>query len=99
MKNILFTIVILFTLAITNYETSGQVESSASFQDATVIFDNKTNSPKDIRLEEGKYISLNSFFDEYRNAFKLAEENELRSFRVLTDKLEQTHLRYKQYYK
>ena len=93
------TIFILLVFSLANYEISGQNDSSSIFKYATLILDQKTNSPKDIRFEEGNYISLNSFFDQYRNEFNLSNDNELRSFRVLTDKLGQTHLRYKQYYK
>jgi Zn-dependent metalloprotease len=93
------TIFILFVFSVTNFQISGQNKSSSIFKDATLILDHKTNSPKDIRFKEGNYISLNSFFDQYRNEFNLSNDNELRSFRVLTDKLGQTHLRYKQYYK
>jgi len=92
-------IFILLVFSLANYEISGQNKSSSAFKDAALILDQKTNSPKDIRFEEGNYISLNSFFDEYRNAFNWSNDNEVRSFRVLTDKLGQTHLRYKQYYK
>ncbi len=93
------TIFILLVFSLANYEISGQNDSSSIFKYATLILDQKTNSPKDIRFEEGNYISLNSFFDQYRNEFNLSNDNELRSFRVLTDKRGQTHLRYKQYYK
>ena len=93
------TIFILLVFSLANYKISGQNKSSSAFNDAVLILDQKTNSPKDIRFKEGNYISLNSFFDEYRNAFSWSNDNEARSFRVLTDKLGQTHLRYKQYYK
>ncbi|MGB5894258.1 MAG: hypothetical protein WBG58_08770, partial [Ignavibacteriaceae bacterium] len=93
------TIFILFVFSMVNFQIFGQNKSSSIFKDATLILDQKTNSPKDIRFKEGNYISLNSFFDEYRKAFNLSNQNEFRSFRVLTDKLGQTHLRYKQYYK
>jgi len=99
MMKTFLTIFILSVFSLANYEISGQNISSSVFKDATLILDQKTNSPKDIRFKEGNYISLYSFFDEYRIAFSWSNDNEARSFRVLTDKLGQTHLRYKQYYK
>ncbi|MCH7722215.1 MAG: M4 family metallopeptidase [Bacteroidetes bacterium] len=93
------TIFILLVFSLANYEISGQNKSSSAFKDAALILDQKTNSPKDIRFEEGNYTPLNSFFDEYKIAFNWSNDNETRSFRVLTDKLGQTHFRYKQYYK
>lgn len=99
MMKTFLTIFILLVFSLANNQFFGQNISSSAFKDATLMLDQKTNSPKDIRFKEGNYISLNSFFDEYRNAFSWSNDNEARSFRVLMDKLGQTHLRYKQYYK
>jgi Zn-dependent metalloprotease len=93
------TIFVLFVFSVVNFQSNGQNIASTSFKDATIFLDQKTDSPKHIRLKEGNYISINSFFNEYRDAFNLSSDNEFRSFRTLTDKLGQRHHRYKQYYK
>ena len=69
------------------------------FSGARIILDRQTDLPKDIVLKEGSGFTVESFFQAYRSAYHLSPENQLSEFRSFTDRLGQTHRRFKQYYK
>ena len=97
--------VVLFTLFIIFLNiswVSGQDKmdiANSVFKNSTVLINPVTKSPSNIRIKQGDQISLKSFFNEYKKTFGLSNDNEIRSYKVSTDKLGQTHHRYKQYYK
>ena len=52
-----------------------------------------------IQFRENKKINPSSVFQDYKKAFGLEKNDEMRVSRIETDKLEFTHYRYQQYYK
>jgi Zn-dependent metalloprotease len=69
------------------------------FRDATIRMDKQGKVPLEIRFKEGSQVPVASFFNEYKMKFGVSEDNELKPLRVFTDRLGQTHHRFKQYYK
>lgn len=59
----------------------------------------KDQAPSEIRLKKGKGIPLSSFWHTYKNTFNISPDNEFKILNSTTDKLGQTHHRFKQYYR
>ena len=95
-----FFLLFIFSFAISQILGQGKINIAKSvFKNSTLLIDPITKTPSNIRLAEDNYIPLNSFFNEYKKTFGLSDDNEIRSYKITTDKLGQTHHRYKQYYK
>jgi len=80
-------------------QNTGNNTVRLSFPNAQITMDKQRTAPLDIRFRENAGLSVNSFWNAYRQVFHLSNDNEMKSFRVLTDQLKQTHYRYKQYYR
>lgn len=91
-------IVLILSASLAARQNAGQ-QASRLFNDAHISMDKEGNAPVEIRFQGGKQVALASFFEIYKQAFNLSEDNELHDFRIHTDKLGQTHHRCKQYYK
>ncbi|MCK6622926.1 MAG: M4 family metallopeptidase [Calditrichaceae bacterium] len=74
-------------------------ETSEIFLNADIKLDESGQAPAAIRFETGRRPRVGEFFDEYRKAFPLSPENELREIQTLADPLGNVHHRYAQYYK
>jgi len=73
--------------------------ASQIFAGAKIRLDKNSRSPVEIRFRDGKGVPASSFFEEYKRAFGLSGDNEIKPFKVFTDRLGQTHRRCRQYYK
>ena len=97
--------VVLFTILITFVnisQLSGQDKTNIAnsvFKNSAILNNPLTKSPSNIRIKDGDKIPLKTFFSEYKKTFGLSDDNEIRPYKASTDKLGQTHHRYKQYYK
>ena len=91
------TILLFSILLFTKQNLSAS--SNNIFRDATIRMDKQGKAPLEIKFKEDKDLSVASFFDAYKQEFNLSEDNEFKSFRVVSDQLGQTHYRFKQYYK
>ena len=90
--------ILIFMLSIASGQT--QIKRSGTiFQQASVRIDENQDAPIEVRFEENQKVSVITFFEQYRQAFNWSDNNEARSFKTFTDKLGQTHHRFKQYYK
>lgn len=58
----------------------------------------KQGNPQTLKFEEGNQPTVSSFFDDYKQAFPMSNEIEMKEYKVSTDKIG-THHRYNQYYK
>ena len=75
-----------------------QKESKKYLDKATITVEDQNISTKYIKFKDEADLSVNEFISEYRSAFSLSDENELRILHEETDELGQKHYRYKQYY-
>lgn len=69
------------------------------FSEAKILMDQEGVFPREIRFPEGKGMPASSFFENYKKAFRLSDDNEIKPIKIFTDQLGQTHHRYKQYYR
>ncbi len=73
--------------------------SNTIFSHAKIRMDTYGKAPLEIRFPEGTQVTVTTFFEEYKNAFNLSNENTFGVFKVFTDQIGQTHYRCKQFYK
>jgi Zn-dependent metalloprotease len=73
--------------------------SANKFTEAKIRVDADGTTPLEIRFPEGRGISVMLFFEEYKRKYRLSDDNQLKSFRVFTDAIGQTHHRMRQTYK
>lgn len=104
MKNrkLSFVLVLLFVpfwFFITFAQKSNLELSNTIFKYAKFIINKDDGSVTDIQFNNGKGVSVNAFFDEYRKAFNWSEDNEAKPFQVTRDETGLIHHRFKQYYK
>ena len=103
MKRLLYTFLftsLVFSFSIINVHGQGKVNLENSvFKNSRVLINPTTKAPSNIRFSNDSQITLKSFFNEYKKTFGLSDDNEIRSYKVTTDKLGQTHHRYRQYYR
>ncbi len=74
------------------------LSSSQLFSGAKIRMDQQSQTPLDVKFPEGTQAPVSAFFAEYKKAFGLSDDNELKPFQVFSDQLGQTHQRCKQYY-
>ena len=67
------------------------------FLNAQINMKNQGN-PQSLRFEEGNQPTVSAFFDDYKQAFPMADEMKMEEYKVHTDQIG-THHRYDQYYK
>jgi Zn-dependent metalloprotease len=90
--------ILIFMLSIASGQT--QIKRLGTiFQRAYIKIDENQDAPIEVRFEEKQKVSIITFFEQYKKAFDWSDNNEARSFKAFTDKLGQTHQRFKQYYK
>lgn len=95
-------VLILLTIFLFTISLNGKNNNNLSdtiFKDAKMHIAKDGKSEFEIKFTEGKQISIDSFFEEYKSAFNLSDDNSSKSFRVESDEIGQTHHRFKQYYK
>jgi len=92
-----FYLAVLMIIA-SSVQSIGENQNIAGWNAAIVRTEGQSKIPVEIRFREDNYVPLASFFDNYRQIFNWGPENDARSFRVFTDKLGQTHHRFRQYY-
>jgi len=73
--------------------------SSEYFSQAKISFDKRSQSPAAISFPDGRGVPVASFFDEYKKAFNVSDDNAVKPLAVFTDQLGQTHHRLTQFYK
>ncbi|MEJ2505202.1 MAG: hypothetical protein P8Y81_02935, partial [Ignavibacteriaceae bacterium] len=103
MKRLLYTFLftsLVFSFSVINVHGQGKTNLVNSvFKNSRVLINPTTKAPSNIRFSNDSQITLKSFFNEYKKTFGLSDDNEIRSYKVTTDKLGQTHHRYRQYYR
>ncbi len=95
---ILFNLILASSLVSFAQQNPGE-QARRFFRDAKIRMDKAGQSPVEIRFPEGTQMPVSSFFEEYKKAVGLSDDNDFKSFKAFTDRLEQTHHRFKQYYK
>lgn len=96
----IFSLIIIISSASCLFgQKSSPLPGSRYFSDAEIRLDKSGRSPAAIRFEEGNRPIISSFFEEFRKAFPFSENNEMRLWQTLPDKLGQIHYRFNQYYK
>ena len=73
--------------------------SESPFSRAEIRMDRFGSTPVDIRFSQGRHIPLTDFFAEYKRTLGLSDDVGFRLFNSISDRIGQTHHRYKQYYK
>ena len=91
------TIWILILLSSFTY--GKQPDKNTLFSSATFAMHGKDQSPSEIRFKDGYETTIATFWQSYKNLFNLPANNKFKAFISSTDKLGQTHHRFKQYYK
>lgn len=96
--------VIVLALALTSpfialAQQSAGRQAHRLLRGAEIRVDTERESRVEIRFPEGAQIPVSSFFEEYKKATGLSHDNDFKPYRIFTDKLGQTHHRFKQYYK
>jgi Zn-dependent metalloprotease len=92
------TIFTCFFLASGVLFAQAQKKSEKHLDKATITVEEQNIAKKYFKFTGEVRPSVSEFISEYRSAFALSDENELRISRQKTDELGQTHYRYKQYY-
>ncbi len=90
---------ILSTFVASSSQPNAAQQSSQYFSQAKISLDQRSRSPIEIKFPEDGGIPVASFFDEYKKAFDLSNDNAIRPLAVFTDQLGHTHHRMKQFYK
>jgi len=103
LSNLAALLCVAFLLAISSFvslypQPDGGKPSSSFFSQAKISLDKRQRSPVEIRFQEGKGVPAAAFFEEYKKAFGLSDDNELKPLDVFADQLGQTHHRLKQHY-
>jgi len=89
---LLFSILILL-------QQNLNANSDNIFKNAAISMDKQGKVPIEIRLNEDRQISAVLFFEDYKQHFMVSDFNEFKSFKRFSDKIGQTHYRFKQFYK
>jgi Zn-dependent metalloprotease len=76
-----------------------QGTGSSPFLRNRIHLDRSGFSKLAVRFAEGTQVSAQTFVDLYKDELGLASDDELKPFRVVTDRLGQTHYRFQQHHK
>ena len=90
---------VLFMVNFLAAQTQSRIASSRFFAAATIRIDKAGEAPVEIRFPGGMGAPVSSFFEDYKYAFGLSSDNHMTAFKIFSDRLGQTHHRYKHYYK
>jgi Zn-dependent metalloprotease len=98
MKQLVLIFAILFSI---NFQFLAQEVNriNAVFKFASISYYENSNSPYEIRFEQGARITELNFFEGYKNYFGLADDFEYIQIQETADQLGQIHFRFNQYYK
>ena len=97
---LVFLSLLCFPLLLAQTPAQGKINiSKTAFKNSNIVIDRVTKTPSSIKFRDGSGIPLKSFFNEYKKTFGLSDDNEIKSFKVFTDKTGQTIHRFRQYYK
>ena len=82
-----------------SFTFASQGKTEKSFNSAQIAIKKSGTAPAQIRFQEGYEVPVTEFWQGYSKKFQLTAADEFKSFETTTDKIGQTHHRYKQYYK
>ncbi len=93
---LLFILVLFVSFSVQLHENNFQ---SHWFGNARITLDKQSRCATEIKFNSGNNLPEKQFFEMYKQAFHLSDENDARDCQIFTDKLGKTHHRMKQYYK
>ncbi len=94
-----FIYILMLVLIATLSGQTKQSRYSFYINDSQITLDPYGQLPSFIRFREGSQPEVSRFFEEFRKAFSFSPDNEMKVYRVFTDRFGFTHHRYAQYYK
>jgi len=94
----MLTILLAFCLTFSIYAGDDEQEQQTLFHKAQITFEKGRTSPTMIKFLEGNQPAVSSFFEEYKQYFRISDENQFQLHRTTRDRIG-AHHRYRQRYK
>jgi len=95
---VFIALLLAFGLSVSLFGQDTNQMKNTHFYNAQIKMDNHGQSPSSVRFQDGDQPTVTSFFKEYRKAFDLSGENDMREARISKDVIG-NHYRFNQYYK